>query len=372
MAQDVGLDGNAVNFVMANGYYGWCIPEYNDDQRLSDGNGGNEYGPVAHVLAAPWLDTLQLNGSFRQVAIIDVDVDTRPTPTPYTDLRLGQFNCLYLRLTSAAPSFDALIVPPIGLICPSTPTPNPAGPPLVVVVDDAFSNDLNDYPPTTRFIEGRQGRTLIGVRCGNRWCAVGPHSAVELQPGGPGGPLPPSAHEGQRGFNYAQARVKGWFDDQVLGAPDGSPKYKIHRQVRASAIPDTSLHTLTVQSFIVAPGSQVYQLVGRTYFPQAPDTLSKYVTTFGFSQGTNIVKARAEIHTNPLTTKPDTLWFAQVINANGHVTSDIKTRRMDHSKFFGTAYGYHRPPSTMRFRWFDNDEDLWFECDVGCCLAGIK
>jgi hypothetical protein len=374
LAQDRGLDTNAVNFAMANGYYGWCIPEYDDDQRLSDGNGADEYGAIAHVLAAPWLDTLQFNGSFRQVAIIEVDPEADPTPAPYTDLRLGRFNCLYLRLASTEPSFDAVIVPPDGTLkCPTTPTP-PPGPPLVVVVDAPFSNDLADYPPTTRFIEGRNGRTLVGVRCGDRWCAVGPRRAIETgAPGGPVGPLPPSAHQGLAGFNNAQGRVKGWFDDQMLGVPDAAPRHRIHRRVRASAVPDAGLRALTVNQFIVPIGTQQYQIVGRTYFPEPPDRESKYVKVFGFSQGTNTVGMRAEIKTNPLTSKPDTVWFTQVINGNGQITNDIKTRRMDHRRFLTLALGERtKIPATMRWRWLDKDEDLWVECDVGCCLAGIR
>ena len=374
MAQDRGLDSNAVNFARANGYWGWCIPEFDDDQRLSDGIGGNEYGPVAHVLAAPWLDTLSFDGNFRQVAIIEVDLDTRPTPAPYTDMRLKQFNCLYLRKTSSLPRFDAEIAPADSpsLQCPTTVTANHGGPPLVVVVDDAFdSPHIEDFPATTRFIEGRNGRTLIGVRCGNFWCAVGPPNAVE--PTGAGRRLAASAHDGQPGYNNAAARVKGWFDDQVLGVPDNNPSYKIHRQVRASAVPNPNLASLTVNQFKVATGVETYRPVGRVFFATAPDTASKYVKVFGFSQGTNDIALRAEINPSPtIPGKQDTVWFTQVVNAQGTRTNDILTRRMDHRAYLSTVFGEKfKIPGTMRWRWSDGDEDLWIECDVGCCLAGI-
>ena len=108
---------------MANGYYGWCIPEYDDDQRLSDGSlPGKDYGPVAHVLAAPWLDTLQFNTMYRQVAILALEAEATPSPGTYAQLGLGQFDCIYLRHPTAAHTgFDALIVPPTSGKCAVAP-----------------------------------------------------------------------------------------------------------------------------------------------------------------------------------------------------------------------------------------------------------
>ena len=43
-----GLDTAAVSFARANGYFNWCVPEYDDDQRFHDGNGASTgYGSVA-------------------------------------------------------------------------------------------------------------------------------------------------------------------------------------------------------------------------------------------------------------------------------------------------------------------------------------
>jgi len=181
MAQNRGLDSNAVNFAMTNGYYGWCIPEYDDDQRLADGGGGNGYGPVAHVLAPPWLDTLQFTADYRQVAIVEVDPDTNdhnPRPLPYNELGLsGRFSCLYLKFAAASGRFDALMAPPsTNLKCPAAPT-NANGKSLNVAVDDV-GGPSGDYPATTRFVESNNGvRTLIGVKCGAAWCVVGPGEA---------------------------------------------------------------------------------------------------------------------------------------------------------------------------------------------------
>jgi len=373
LAAERGYDTATVNFAMANGYYGWCIPEYDDDQRLSDGNlSGKDYGPVAHVLAAPWLDTLQFNTTFRQVAILALDAEAVPSPGSYAQLGLGQFNCIYLRHPAAADTgFDALIVPPTSGKCAAAPASSAST--LAVSVEQPAGEDPHDYPPTTRFIEAGDGRTLIGVRCGNHWCAIGTHlGGGRGSATGPAaaGIIPASAHSGVGGFKYAQATVKGWFDDQVLGIPDALGKHHIRRQIRASAIPDPKLGHLTMDNFIHPTGSDPYQTVGRTYFPDSVPGTSKYFKVFGFRQGVNLVAMRAEVHA-PNGLQPDTVWFTRVINAQGDTTINIPTRRMDHNKYFSSVYGDHASiPPTMRWRWSDKDEDLWSECVGGCCLAG--
>jgi hypothetical protein len=389
LALDRGLDSNAVNFARNNGYYTWCIPEYDDDQRLSDanratdGNNGNndDYGPVAHVLAAPWLDSLTITQNYAQVAIIEVDPDTAPNPrpSPYKELRLdGQFNCLYLKyalpagrggggrggVAGPSPTYDALIVAPgADLKCPSAPAASAGALPLVVYVDQQqVANDSLAIPATTRFVEGQGNRTLIGVKCGKHWCMVGPP--------GSGAPIPLSAHANVATMTTtAQGRVKGWFDDQVLGLPDNDGKYKIHRHYRASAVPAANLGALKVAQFLVPSGTETYQPVGTVYFEMPPDPLSKYATVFGFTQGQNVVGLRAE--TQLVSGNPKLVWYAQVTNASGQ-KSDIPTNRMDHSTYLKKLFGDQIAsiPATMRWRWFDKDEDLWVECDLGCCLVG--
>jgi hypothetical protein len=376
MVRERGLDTGAVSFARVNGYFNWCVPEYDDDQRFHDGQQNSaDYGSIAHVLAIPSLDSLkttgQFDGQYIQVAIVDVEAPVTADLPPYHDLGLTAHNCLYLqhhtKFAGLKASFTALMVPADkNLLCPTTPQAAATKTELQVKVERPYSSSDADYPPTTRFIEGAGGRTLIGVKCATYWCVVGP----------PGfGDVPASAHANATGIPpKAQANVKGWFDDQVLGVPDGNGKFGIHRKIRASAIPDAGLGSLKVADFIVPIGTQSYKVVGRTYFPDDPPKDSKYVTVFGFSKGLNVVAMRAEIH--PVSTgnpKPETVWFAQVTDANGHVTNDIPTRRTDHHKFdqLGNLV-LTSVPATMRWRWFDSDEDLWVECDVGCCLAGIR
>jgi len=380
MVRERGLDSITIAFAQGNGYFNWCVPEYDDDQRLHDAKAHSEdYGSIAHVLATPVLDQLvrseQFDASYVQVALIAVEKPLTSDLAPYQDLGLGDRNCMYLhRRPSVLPrfltsdQFDALIVPPDkSSHCPVNPATVESKPLDVAIEKSAFTGS-SDVPPTTRFIEASDGRTLVGVKCGPSWCVVGPRGFRDV---------PPSAHEHVVGApngipNGAQARVRGWYDDQKLGVLDGTAQFGIIRGARASAVPDAALGSLKVVDFMVPMNTQSYKIVGRVFFPDEPPRDSKYATVFGFSKGVNVVAMRAEAHpVSTLNPKPETVWYTQVTNSRGQVKNDILTDRMDHKAVFQAA-GLPNPPATMRWRWFDSDEDLWVECDVGCCLAGIK
>jgi hypothetical protein len=364
MMTDRALSPDVISFAQGNGYFGWCIPEFDDDQRFLDPTTRDDYGPVAHVIATPGLYSLtnptQFDAQFVQVAVLEVDPESPPATmsAPYQLLGLSRYNCVYLhRLNTSPDGFEAAIIPPLpaSLRCPATPTASVA--PLSVRIDTPVSDDPDDYPPATRFIEGEGGKMLIGVRCGYRWCVIGPKDF---------GAIPPSAHASVAALTATkQGQVKGWFDDQVLGEPNTGPRYGIHRVIRASAIPDPNLGNLRVQDFV----GPTWRVVGKVYLAKQPTPESKYAKTFHFSQDTNTVLIRAD-------GKPgvsDTTWIARVIDREGHVSPDIKVRRTDHRTWFMAAYGPRaKMPATMRWRWDDKDEDLWAECDMGCCRVGIR
>ena len=245
----------AVAFARANGYLNWCVPEYDDDQRFHDGLANStDYGSIVHVLAVPGLEALrtasQFNGQFIQVAIVDVEAPPSTDLAPYRDLGLTEHNCLYLqhrtKFAGLWQDWLAVVAPPDkSLVCPTTPQASATQTALEVRVEPQSTNAHSDadYPPTTRFIEGVGGRTLIGVKCAVAWCVVGPRGF---------GNVPPSAHASASGMpSKAQAAVPGWFDDQVLGVPDGSGKFGIRRRIRASAVPDAALGSLKVADFMV-------------------------------------------------------------------------------------------------------------------------
>ena len=256
LAADRGYDNAVIEFARTNGYDGWCIPEYDDDQRLSDGNlPGKDYGAAAHVLAAPWLDTLQPTTAFQQVGILALDDEPGPAPPPYTQLGLSKYNCIYLRQQDAADtSYEAMIIRPgpSGLKCPGTAT---GGTILVVGVEQPFGTAPEKRILRRRVSSRRVPGERSSVKCSNHWCGIRP---TGTPPGFPvalassssgGGPLPAAPQDNNILFNYAQARVKGWFDDQYVGVPDNSPKHHIRRQVQAVAIPAQNLGQLEIDRF---------------------------------------------------------------------------------------------------------------------------
>jgi hypothetical protein len=354
----VTLSVATMSFADSNTYYSWCIPEYHDDQRFHDGNAASEdYGPIAHTFANPKLSTLNDHTMFDHayINVAIVDVESGPLPDPYGKLGLKQANnCLYLMHHDpiiGKASFRGLMValPPGTMTCPTAPAVTD-GTPLDVEIQE-YSNNYSDYPPVARFVEGRGGRTLIGIQCTNRWCVVGPRGM---------GSVPDEAHHGVGDIPAnSRSAVKGWFDDQVTGVPDLMPKFKIHRKNRASLIPDQNLGNLHIADYLSG-----YKRVGLAYLPSAPPAGSKYAMTFGLEAGINRIELRAQQVPKPggPSGALDTLWFAQVTTQNGRVTSDIITNRTDHSKWLTSM------PATARWRWDDADEDIWVQCDVGCCL----
>lgn len=351
-----GLSDSTSAFAVRAGIYHWCIPEYHDDQRLHDGNGSNvEYGPIAHTLAHPDLALLtshtQFDGEWVNVAIVDLDLPLEsPMPQPYIDLGITtQHSCVYLkhhhRLWKEWYS---------GLVAPATT--NCASPDEDVgtyldVKEEWYSDNHADYPPVTRFIEGNGGRTLLGVMCTNRICVLGRK---------PIGSVPGKAHQGVLALEGdSRGNVKGWFDDQVLGAPDAAPKYRIHRMVRGSLIPMRYPIPLRIADYLTG-----YKPVAYAFFPGQLDPDSKYAAAFGFSQGMNAISLKAELDGTNADGSPKYKWTALITNALG-ATKEKGVEREDHAKFGMTSV-----PATARWRWRDTDEDVWVSCDIGCCLIG--
>ena len=201
-----GVDTTTALFALRNGYYDWCIPEFDDDQRLQDGNGKDDYGSIAHVFAEPGLSLLtshtQFDGKWVKVAIIVVDdAGSSASLKPYMLLGLGNHNCMYLQHYDPAvgkSTFSAIIVPPDGTDhCPVTPDPKNSRDLEVKI--EKYTENGDDYPPVTRFIEGNGGLTLIGVKCTNRWCDIGPKRF---------GDVPHSAHYGNSIVSVRSARKR--------------------------------------------------------------------------------------------------------------------------------------------------------------------
>lgn len=349
-------------FDARSGYFDWCIPEYHDEQRLYSGNPGpGDYGPIAYSFAWPELSLLvdhaQFDDHYVNVGVIDLDTVLDVMPKPYQDLGLKDWhNCLYLQHHD--PLFKKSWFSAVMASLPKTALKCPDAAALTNVTNldvtiETYSDNYSDYPPVTRFVESGGSNTFIGIQCTNRWCVVGPRRM---------GAVPAMTHNAVAALKAnVRGVVKGWFDDQKLGMPDGTGPYGIHRALYASVVPDPNLGNLHIDDFL-----RGYQPVAKAYFPVAPPRASKYYVTFGLDAGTNTIELKATTRQKPSapTGVLDTLWWARVTTEAGVPKPDIPANRVDHSKWLGKV----RPAATARFRWFDTDEDVWVQCDIGCCL----
>ena len=353
-----------VDMLEANGYCHYFIPEYHDEQRLSDG--GTDYGHLAYVFAAPRVQTIADHGAFDDawvnVAIIDVARNRPPfgntLAATYTALNLTlQQNCLYIRHrhTAGSAQWEAVIGPPRTTASNVRLCNGGVGRRIPVAREEPSPNPAH-YIGAARFVEGAsQRRPMIGVRCGNGFCVAGARSTNDI---------PTHAHASLTLPPNPQWHIKPWFDDQVVGVV-GPGGFGIHPGLRASVVPDTALASRTVTQFRSAwiPVATVF-IPGNLRLPLPP----KYgfhirpegdTTGFGFTAGLNRIEMRA------ITIGGVEHWKARILNStfpNGFIRV---VKRADHLSWV-QATGIP-VPATARFRWLDNDETIWVACDAGCC-----
>ncbi|MGH7594458.1 MAG: hypothetical protein ACRELE_11505 [Gemmatimonadales bacterium] len=336
-----------------NGFCTYQISEYHDVQQLRINNNA-DYGPLVWSFASPWLGNYtqdkDFNSLWLNVAIVKVDAPrTAVLAAPYRDLRLsGGFNCVFLyHDTSVSPhQWRAAVVPAIvDLDCGNLKI---TASNIVPVQDEQKFPDAGDYPAVTRFIESADTRTFIGVRCGNRWCAVGAKfpdlvhtSALENLPGAGTSP---------------QWRIKGWFDEQHLAVASGTAP--AHPQQLAALVPSDSLSLFDSTAY-----DHNWKLVATAYFPDTPAGKygEKSAAGYGWVAGFNNVWLRSKVVSRP--SRPDTVEWMSVIGDTTkpqHVKAVVRT---DHLKDSLPV------PWTARWRWVPNDEQMWVACLMGCCMV---
>lgn len=324
------------------------IPEYHDEQRLPDGNGG--YGPPAYIFASPniggfehtWqLDEHGTRGALWMIVVVDT-VSTAALPGIYRDLGLqpGGRNCVWLARTNG--SLRARVTHQLDRTMPCSPTA--ASRPLHVVQDPLGAVvAAADQPAAARFTESRAGRPLLGARCLLTWCDFGPPPATET--GGPGWEPaqvqlvggPPNA------TSRPQERVKGWHDSQVLSIGQG-----------ASLRPGGPRATFVPAQGIASRSMEFYR--GVTFHPVGtlhvlgPVTGTPY-DTWGLRPGRNTLSLRLD---------SNGAWQMQIASPQfSKVWNNV--HRHDHHDA--------AVPGPARFRWISYDDGFWVPCGQGCCRA---
>jgi len=347
---DHAITADHATVLRTNGYCQYLIPEYHDEQRLSDG--GNDYGPLAKVYAFPEAAALNAHTDFDtrfiNVAILTVGPGSGPLPGPYNALHLNTgANCVWLQHlhfgSGKAAWWGAVSRPDNAGVCGNTTAQ------LITAIAEQPNTDPTWYPPVSRFEESHGRVPNIGVKCGNAWCIIGPGVNGQLkQPSFTGaGPIPTTP----------QWQVKGWFDDQTVGAPGTPSNFGIKPTVGLSVVPKSDLASKNYAAFAAG-----WVEVATVLVPQGislPDKYKDINPGYGFVLGENTISITARMENG------EVVWRARVRNSRFPAGREHEyshpVKWTDHSGV--TTF----VPATARWRWNDADEEMWIRCDIGCC-----
>lgn len=337
-----------------NGYCPWFVAEYDDEQRFRIGAAGNQqYGPFAGVYATPWLANYTSSRSFTafwvNVAFVHIDTTSGASlPPAYQRLQLeAGDNCMFVHYNDTTAVWQAAVMGPNSSgVCAQEDVPNPpiTARPIDIAIDPQSATPGQLPPPVTRFIEGNADSTFVGVRCGDQWCVLGASSAGEI---------PAPSHGG---FNSASSRSKGkgWFDDQHLGFLPQIPKPKITMSNQtASIIPADNLGGISLVQY-----KSKWQFVATVYMhPKLvmPGKYSKSAAAQGYG----------------LRGKDNRLWIRDSVAPSGTETWQATFGKRPGNQRYPvtmTPHPYYVPP-TARWRWRDDDEQMWVACMQGCCMV---
>lgn len=323
------------------------IPEYHDEQRLTDGNQG--YGPMAYIFALPTLDGFKDSVQFGShgargvlVGVVYVlRLPTSPTvlPPTYTELSLAyEMNCVYLAFRKQAPPNDRWksYIKPANADTTCTPdeTPDNLLPVKRISVPDNSGNPhrFEDYPPVARFDESTTGKPLLGFKCVDGWCMIGLDA---------GNARPPMSGPGGR-----EGMINGWHDEQVLTIRTAPGDFQ--GVFRAKLTPRPHLERVTLDTLQNWTHMATITLVG-------PPAGPKY-STWGMRRGNN----RMELRLDPSNSQWHARMIAPAFGTSPEDTTDL--RFVGRHQHFDVAV-----PATARFRWTLADDGIWVPCDLGCC-----
>jgi hypothetical protein len=388
--------GPTTDTIMAKlGWSHYRIWEYNDEQRLNNGNG--VYGPIAHIFASDALGGMTLNTfnaaasmgklvgilfinpqlgsalryplgrqiaatipaaalggpiSPTQVAAAATALGLPQLPTTYSQLSLSWgYNCVYLRHNGQGQkeNWKAYVVPAriSGHPCPAAHATAPEIP--VIAAQFAGFTAHADYPAVARFHEGTQGQMpnmpLFGLKCARAWCFVMPGAGADTLP---------------RFFANARPtavnwQVPGWQDFQHLAnwnpnppSPHLDPDWGFH----AAIVADRSLGQYTLATFKAAGQRNRWIHVATIHVDDTPPPATKYHTKWRLKSGNSEMYLRWETGG----------WNGILIVGNTGTAADtvpLSVFRKDHSP--------HDVPGTAKWRWVEKDEEVWVRCSQGCC-----
>ncbi len=356
------------------------IPEFHDCQRLLN---GGDYGPLVAIFAAETLavaDALAGITPTLGLAVATIfNHDSR-----YDALGIAQyFNCLYLFADPSGGGYVARMIGWANELCPPTSVGIESGVQLRVVVSQHSAYD--SVPPVARWDWG-DGQQLIGIKCGDSWCTIGPTGAWAAMPA----KSPPTAASADVARTFS---VKGYHDQQRLAPPTGQD----YDHAKAPGPGDWTQPTNILGTIVPVP--QVGKITSDAFDGEWTKVATAYlegdpaggyaekygfVNTTGSDVGNQVFlcngavkpcagitnevqgsiscsRANETIAAENLAGGHSSRWYAKVKPVLGGERFFCVIRR-EHPEFTGATY-----PNTARWRWLLDDDSIWVPCIFGCC-----
>jgi hypothetical protein len=331
------------------------IPEYHDEQRLSDRAGA--LGPVTRIYASPYLGDFKYLWQFEEhgsvgilVAMVSVEpLRSESVPRTYGLLHLvaDSLNCVWLSYgaTPQGTKWQAY-VSHVAWDKPCDRSGRMLGP---LDVGRDYGGPDSAYPPVARFGAARDSQPLLGLRCLAAWCEIGPRGFQHV----------PLAFNPQKPLET----VKGWFDEQDLADEIGNRWVPV---VHASIVPVPNVDALPPQAFDTG---QVH--VATINLASAPPAGSKYAR-WGLVQGENLLYlsrvaiAGATTGTTPgAGGAPTQASWRTFLGQPGMQMAN----RTPWDSVIRMPHWDADVPGTARFRWTIEDDGVWVPCGQACCQA---
>ncbi len=326
------------------------------DQQYLPNNDGTSYGPKASLMASPHISGfthLKQVTAHRDAAVFVAWVALASTTVPDSYRALGliyQLNCVFLRNTKGKqPDDDAKWEAFVTDGTTGTCTRPTAGShQLAVVSQDEGYYDQSAFPGVARFSDDEQGRPLIGVRCLNRWCELGPRGFKARD-------VP---RTGSTAYQRREGAIKGWHDEQMLPVEraDGT----LEPRIRGMVIPDANIALRDTLDYL-----DKYVSVAEIWLKDAPPASSPLAGKL--RQGRNQLELSYDRATRT--------WKGHIapISPSGNVGTwqAVNVRHMPHVDI--------PVPGTARFFWEPDARasvgglrtlsriGVWVPCDQGCC-----
>jgi hypothetical protein len=346
------------------------IPEFHDCQRFIQGDprtGTAKYLDLYAIYASHDLAEFQQSNTFARLA---ATIYSYAKDSIYRPLHIEPgYNCLYLK--GSQTGWTAFVVPHRNSQCAlrlGTDPQNKHDLSVVAPALDAKKYKADDIPPVARWDWDLQANEqYIGIRCGELWCNIGRKEGFTLTPA-----LipPPEANTPLKSRVY---EIKGWYDQQFLAepGPNGPKPTGIMGTVVPSPFLDSYPGTGTWDAYHVV--AHVYvtgdypKLHLKTISTNAPLALANkiIIKRSAMARAYDRLSRLVSAFNDDPRTWDGKLERSHVVLQDGDRVPAKVIRRGPWAYFNNRAR--IEVPGTARWRWSDEDEKVWTECEQFCC-----